>query len=140
MKYQHSKDRFYRIWTAIVFRCNKKTASNFKNYGGRGIKCEWNSFEEFKADMFESYKNGLTIERKDNNKGYSKENCRWATYQEQANNKRSNHYLEFKGIKKSIADWAREFNLTYDTLKLRIKRGWTVERALTTKRLINQFI
>ena len=133
-----SYDRFHRIWRAIYLRCNDK--ENLI-YGGRGIKCEWKSFEEFKNDMHDSYlehceKFGVkntTIDRINNDWDYYKENCKWASMTEQANNRRTNHYLLFNGKKQSMANWARELNMTYDTIKLRIKRGWSIEKTLTTQ-------
>jgi hypothetical protein len=124
--------RFYRVWCNILQRCEDENSGEYKRYGGRGIKCLWNSFEEFKNDMFSTYKDGLSIDRINNNGNYSKENCKWSTPQEQANNRRTNHYLEYNGKKLSIADWARELGFTYDTIKLRIKKGWSIEDTFLT--------
>lgn len=91
--------RFHHIWSDLKQRCNNPKCKRFKDYGDRGIKycLEWNLYKNFKNDMWESYKKHCllygekqtTLDRIDVNKGYFKENCRWATYQEQSVNTRN---------------------------------------------------
>lgn len=96
-KHGLSSSRFYNIYRGILKRCNDQKHHGYKNYGGRGIKCEWNSFEEFRNDMFSSYEDHVqkhsekntSIDRIDVNKGYFRENCKWSTMKEQNSNKRN---------------------------------------------------
>ncbi len=90
--------RFYNIWSNLKSRCKYQSVKCYKNYGGRGIKNLWESFEEFKKDMYRSYKKHVKefgekdtqIERINVNGHYCKENCKWVTILEQARNKRYN--------------------------------------------------
>lgn len=126
----------YRIWAGIKTRCLNPHTPSYDNYGGRGITmCDrWlNSFECFLADMGPRPNRKFTVERIDNDLGYSPDSCRWATYTEQANNKRGNHLLTFQGETLTISQWAQKFDIPYSALASRvIKLGWTTEKALTT--------
>jgi len=117
----------------MIQRCTNASNPVYASYGGRGIGVceEWRDFRNFYADMGDP-DDELTLDRIDNSKGYSNENCRWATRRQQGNNRRSNLYLLFNGRRQSLADWARETGLTTYCINYRLKRGWTVEKALTT--------
>lgn len=123
------------IWANMKARCYNTNRSDYHQYGGRGITvCDrWlNSYVNFLEDMGPRPK-GLSLDRIDNNKGYSKDNCRWATPTEQNNNKRSNILLSFKGKTQSISAWAKDLGFNPEVIRKRIRiRGWDVERALTT--------
>lgn len=122
----------FSSWASMRGRCRNPTDDAWKWYGGRGITiCErWDKFENFLADMGEKPK-GKTIDRVNNDLGYSKENCEWRTHKEQCNNRRSNVILEFDGRSQNITQWAAELNIGMRTLWARIKNNWSVERALT---------
>jgi hypothetical protein len=131
---RHTK--LYETWKKMRDRCNRPNATQYKDYGGRGIKVceEWD--KSFQAFYDWSYANGyddnLTIDRIDNNKGYSPDNCRWATYKEQMRNKRTNHIITYKNQPQCISKWCEELNLSYSAVTGRLRRGWSVEKALST--------
>lgn len=126
--------RIYRIWKNMRNRCENSESQDYQSYGGRGITVceEWKSFEQFYADMGLPPTETATIERRQNHLGYSPDNCRWAEPREQANNRRSNVYLEYAGRKQTVAQWAREIGINVNTLRFRLRSGWSTERALTT--------
>lgn len=88
--------RLYRIWNSIIFRCTNPKSKQYKNYGGRGISVckEWLDFNQFFEDVWDGSKSNLHLDRMDNDKGYSKENCRWVTPKQNHRNKRNNHYYQ----------------------------------------------
>lgn len=131
--------RFHHIWEGIGTRCFNKKSKIFKYYGGRGIKCEWESFLEFKEDMYESYKkhsfefgeSDTCIERIDNDRNYSKENCKWATRKEQSKNKSSTRFFVDGGERLCLIDLAKKHGIPRNTLANRLNRGIPVSAALT---------
>ena len=125
--------RLFSIWKGMQDRCERPQNPNYHRYGGRGIKIEWPDFDSFLADMLAKYQEGLTLDRIDNNGNYSLENCRWATMKEQANNRSTNVYLEYKGKSHTIQEWANIMGLKVSVLGMRLRKyGWSVEKALTT--------
>lgn len=112
-------------------RCFNKKNNRYKNYGARGISvCDsWLIFDNFLDDIGEA-PHGMTIERIDNNKDYSKENCCWASYKEQANNKSTNRIINIKGRDYTIAQASDVFKIKYSTLWYRIRKGYDPEKAI----------
>lgn len=126
--------RLYITWRNMRRRCQDPEEKNYENYGGRGISvCEkWQDFRNFqKWAKNNGYKEDLEIDRIDNDGDYCPENCRWVTHQKQSNNKRTNRLIEFNGRVKTLAQWARELDIKYISLYMRLKRGWSVEKAFT---------
>lgn len=133
-----SNTRLYKLWCSMRHRCNTKSDSNYHKYGAKGIKVcdEWNkNFMSFyNWSISNGYQDNLSIDRIDNNKGYSPDNCRWLTMLQQMNNTTRTKMITYKGKTQSIPNWCRELNLNYKTVRTRINQyGWDVERAFTTK-------
>ena len=122
----------YLAWKNMVQRCTNKNNKAYKHYGGRCIEvCDrWLTFENFYRDMGEN-PGGLELDRRDNNKGYSLDNCRWVSHKKNTRNTRGSHIITFKGISKCITEWAESTEISAAAIGHRIRRGWTVERALT---------
>ena len=124
-KHGHSGSRIHRIWLSIKNRCG---CNGLENYAGRGITIcdEWkNSFQAFYDwAMANGYRDDLTIDRIDNDKGYSPDNCRWATMKTQENNRRNNRIVTFQGIEYTVAELADILEIPYQTLLWRINKGW----------------
>jgi len=122
----------YASYMSMLYRCK----SVHKNYGGRGIKVcnRWKNFQKFLEDMGECPK-GKTIDRIDNKGNYELENCKWSTPKEQANNRRSNTILEYKGKKRTISQWSDITGIKKSTISQRIiTYKWSIEKTLTTKK------
>ena len=124
--------RFYGIWKAINGRCYTPSNRAYKRYGARGITSEWrHSFLAFHKDMHVSYQEHVqkhgeydtTIERKDVNGNYTKDNCRWATRQEQSENKTCTQRIEVDGKIYTYKEAAKQFGLTVSSIRQRHKRG-----------------
>lgn len=131
-----SNTRLYRIYKKMYRRCYKLKTKWFENYGGRGITIcqEWigeQGFENFAEwSMKNGYADNLSIDRKDNDKGYSPDNCRWASAKEQANNTRSTVFLTYKGETKSASEWSEITGIRQDTLTMRKRNGWSDEECI----------
>lgn len=135
-----SKTRLYKIWCGMKKRCNNKNCEAYKMYGAAGINVceEWETFLPFQEwALSHGYREDLTIDRIDYNKGYYPDNCRWTDYIEQARNRSSNKLITLNGETKTLIEWCEDFNINYNTAYSRISRGWTEEDAVT-KPIIKQ--
>lgn len=134
-----SKEPVYSAWNSIIQRCENRNNKSFLDYGGRGIKmCErWRkSFEAFFKDvsMLPNFgKEGYSLNRIDNDGNYEPNNVEWADNIAQANNKRSNRQITYNGKTQTLAQWADEYGIRYNTLLMRLRRGWSIEKAMKTK-------
>jgi len=120
----------WNIWWSMIQR-DRVAEGRYKNIS----VCErWQNYLNFLADMGEKPGEEYSIDRVDNNKGYSPDNCRWATVTQQARNRSSNTFFTYRGETLCIAEWAEKYNMPQSTLKNRIYRWQDIERALTTPR------
>ena len=133
--YRHGMARCpeHRSWMALRNRCNCPTNSRYSRYGGRGITvCErWNDFTAFYADMGPRPSPKHSIERIDNDGSYSPENCRWATAAEQSYNRRNKTFITAMGRTMRLCEWARELGTNASTIRNRLLRGWSPDRAVS---------
>lgn len=145
-KHGECQTRLYKTWEGMRKRCKSKYGKDYPQYAGKGIKVcdEWNGengYENFKewayANGYDESKGGLecSIDRIDNNKGYSPENCRWATAEEQANNRNTSRTLTYNGETHAIAEWARKLNAPYGRIQSRVYLGWTPREIIETPML-----
>ena len=130
-----TKRKEYDAWSGMIRRCYDPNHPSFERYNARGVEvCDkWReSFAAFYADMGNAPK-GTTLDRIDNDLGYSKENCRWADMAVQGNNRSNNLHVTFNGRTMTISQWSREVGINYGALRARVVAGWSAERALTQK-------
>lgn len=127
------KQPWYGSYRSMMDRCYRETSGNYKFYGGRGIEvCEaWHDPVIFAKWASESgYKKGLWLDRIDTNGDYCPENCKWSTPQEQANNRRNNNVLTYRGESHTLAEWARILGVKKSLIKTRVWYGWSPERVI----------
>lgn len=138
MSFKHGlqKHPLYAIWNAMNTRCNNPNCETYKNYGGRGIDLciEWGSFLNFyNWSINNGWQRRLNLDRKDNNKGYSPENCRFVSSKLNQRNRRDNIKFSYNGETKLLLEWAEVFNISYDALWMRLSRNKRdFEKAIST--------
>lgn len=140
-KYVHGSTRsaLYTIWRQMISRCHSRSNRAFANYGGRGIEVcrRWrygagrkHGFECFKIDMGPRPSPAHTLDRKKNHRGYSPANCRWATRTEQARNRRTTAFVQYRGARIAVADLAERYGLSRSLLMQRLDGGMKIEEAI----------
>ena len=138
-----SKTRLYNIWCNMKRRCTNKKNVDYHNYGGRGIKVcdEWkNDFMSFyNWAINNGYSNDLTIDRIDVNGNYEPNNCKWATKQEQCDNKRNTVYLTCNNKTKTLSEWSKSLSIPKMTIMNRLKLGWDINKTLSTPAKQNKY-
>lgn len=133
-----SNKRIYITWRNMMLRCHNPSHKSHEGYGSRGIRVcdDWKvSVESFCAYVSQLPHYGekdRTLDRINNNGNYEPGNVRWATATEQNRNKRTCKVIEFNGKSQNVSEWASELNMIDITLGARLRKGWSVERALTT--------
>ncbi len=146
-KYIYTYKRLYSVYKAIVDRCCNPDAKQWDNYGGREITIcdEWlgeNGYDNFALWAMthgydpEADQGECTIDRKDNDGNYEPDNCRWITAKEQANNKRTNIYIEYEGEVHTMAEWSEILDIPYRFLHWRMRRA---SRIRTLQECINEY-
>lgn len=140
--YSNKKKPEYKTWAGMTQRCLNTRDKRYKDYGGRGIKVcnEWqgkDGFSNFLSDMGTKPTLSHSLDRIDNDKDYTKENCKWSTPKEQANNRRSNRILEYSGETKTATEWANLFNIRPTLIIQWLKYKWSVDKIFN--KLINKY-
>ena len=128
-----SKTHLYKVWRAMLNRCNNPNVKSYSDYGGRGIKvCDrWALFETFLADMGERPSDKHQIDRIDNDGNYCPENCQWVTRDIQVKNKRNNHFITANGETLHLSEWARRLGCANGAILARIHQGMDEVAAVT---------
>lgn len=128
-----SKTKEFRAWAGMRSRCKHNSNPCFKYYGGKGIKvCErWNkSFTNFLEDMGDAPSRNHSIDRIDGTKGYSRENCRWATNLQQGSNRANSRLFTYSEETLSVSQWAARYGVNKHTIRSRLRRGSSIGQAI----------
>lgn len=129
------KTKEWKTWSSMRERCLNPNHRFYYSYGGRGITiCKrWDKFENFYSDMGNRPSGNYSLDRRDNNKGYSPSNCYWATKLEQGNNRRTNKIVTHAGKSQTVAQWARELGIRPLCIHRRLAANWPMEIVLSAK-------
>lgn len=138
LKHGKSKTRLYTIYSGMKQRCYYPKDRCYKNYGAKGITIceEWKDFENFYDWAVKNgYSEGLSIDRIDNSRGYSPDNCRWVSSIVQACNKQNNHLITWKGETHTLSQWSRITGIESSLIRYRLKRGMDLDLVLKNNKL-----
>jgi hypothetical protein len=136
IKHNFSKTKIYRTWKHMLSRCTNPKDKRYQDYNGRNINIchRWsnkkNGFENFYNDVGDPPTKYHSIDRINNDKGYSPNNWRWATSKEQNRNSRHNHLLRYDNKELCLSEWAEITGIKEETIRQRLNYGWTIEDAL----------
>lgn len=135
VKHEKAHTKTWRIWVQMRQRCDNANNKNYMHYGGRGIDYapQWQDFIIFLADMGDC-PTGMSLDRIDNNKGYSKENCRWTTQAHQSRNRRTNKMYTYNGTTLCLRDWENSLGLSKGALTKRLRRMSFIQAVTTPYR------
>lgn len=130
---KYTGDPIQTIWAGMKQRCYDPNQNRYNIYGGRGILIYQKWLDDptkfYEWAYSNGYKEGLSIERVDNDKGYIPSNCKFIPLSKQAENRRTNNYIELNGKTKTLSKWCRDLGMNRGTVRGRLRRGWTVEEA-----------
>lgn len=134
-----TKHPLYRSWIGMRNRCYYKKHNRFQYYGGKGIQVckEWkDSFITFyKWGIANGWSSGTSVDRIDNEKDYSPDNCKFSNVSEQNRNRTSNINLTIDGVTKIIIEWAEMTGVNYGTIRGRLKKGWSHKESVFGKKI-----
>lgn len=144
LKHGLNSNEFYPTWWGMMRRCYNPENHNYSRYGGRGIAvCSaWHDpavFIDWARSTIGKKENGISLDRIDNNLGYSPENCRWVSAVQQANNRRSNSLEYLDGEAKTLSEWCKIYGISPETVRARQKRGMSFKDALSSPVLDTRF-
>ena len=126
--------RLREIWRSMKKRCHNPKNRDYAHYGARGIRVckEWQDFDTFREwALAHGYDDTKTLDRINNNVGYSPTNCRWISRKRQAYNRTTNRFYTVNGSTRTLKEWSRIYGIGDDTILHRIESGWSVEEAVT---------
>ena len=133
-KHGFSHTPLYAVYIQMVARCHNPKHNYYFNYGARGITVcdEWRNdrLKFIKWSYENGYKEGLSIDRIDNSKGYSPTNCRWTDRRTQQNNTRKNRFIEVNGERHTLSEWSRIKGISKHTIEHRLNLGWLPEDSV----------